>query len=121
MRPEYAARTTQYAVRSTQYAVRSLSSSLHHLLSQPAQLPSHRSIHDRVPDADDRAAEDALVDAEVRDDGFAEHLRQAVDDRLLQLRVGLAGDHHLRVHPALDLIDQRVVLNRDLGDERLTT
>ena len=57
----------------------------------------------------------------MRHHGLAEHARQLRSDIAAERLVGLARHGHRRVYAILNLVHDRVVFDRDIGNEVLAT
>src|SRR5579862_3775156 len=92
-----------------------------HPRTERRESSAHRSIHDRVADSDDGTAEYFGTHHEMRHHGLAEHARQLRSDIAAERLVGLARHGHRRAYAILNLVHDRVVFDRDIGNEVLAT
>src|SRR5205823_2518421 len=107
--------------RPTLYAeVTSLSAGRRqHPLFEHRQTLAHRAVHHRISNLDDQSAEDCWIVGDVRHYLFAKQPRQLARQSFLFRLRRLARHGHVRVQAVFRLIDQRVVLDGDSGNQHL--
>ena len=83
------------------------------------EAPAHGSIEYPIPNAYHYPAEDSGVGPEVRADLPTQSLGEPIYHLLLRTVIGLVGEGHARVHAVQLLIEQHLVLLRDLRQKPL--
>src|SRR5688500_13501057 len=116
---EWIFRCSPYPRATPDASAATLSGSGHDPAAEHREPLSHRSVHDSVADFHDHATEYRGIHVDVKHRLLAEHARELIGNRVALALTGLAGDSDIRVNATLRLIDEVVILRRDLRDQHL--